>query len=267
VLPEFGAFAKVDNIGFGPPFGRAAAYQDVYGINAVFADAGNALDDALRFYSRAESNYEIEVTTPTSESGQAAFDFVINGGELRLENFAAIDELGGNSSARVRAEIFVGAQFWVLDLTLRKFFGDPDIFDASIESFGTGFPTFTPVVDGDDVVVTIPRIEGETLFELSRFRVGLNFSYTMTAELELNGLSIGGLAGIGDPFSLSMGGPSTAGVEFFLDGMPLTGLPIVPEPSAAALAIVALSLFAAALRNANASRRTAPPNEAIGATQ
>jgi hypothetical protein len=233
-LPEFSAFAEVENLAGG----RAAAYQDLYGINAVFAESQNALEDALKFHARAESKYDINVSTPTRETGQAVFKFVINGGELRLENFAAVSEGAGGSTARVSADISVfPGGFWRLDWALEKFFGAPEVFDFSIESFGIGFPPITLVVDGDDVVVTIPHFEGETLLDRDDFKFGVHFSYTMMAELDLNDLSVGGLAGIGDPFSLSMGGPSTDGIEFFLDGVPLSSFAIIPEPASSALLI------------------------------
>jgi hypothetical protein len=246
VLPD--AHAAAEN----PAQIKISAYQNNGGVNAVSADSGSALSEAPDFHALARTNYEFSVKSKHVQIGRANFTFVINGGELRIKNFRSPGEIMG--SAHVGANLVIttpsGRAEWKLDASLSKVGGAPHLDrppGSNVDNFGIGFPTLTPVMIGDDAVVDIPRFQGTIPIDLGDLFTGIHFIYDMEAGLDLDAPlinSVGGFARIGDPFSLSMGGPSTNGVEFFLDGMPLGSFPIgeVPEPTSAILLMIGVML-------------------------
>lgn len=243
---ELSAFADV---------GNAAAYQDLFGINAVFANAGLLLDDALDFSASARTHYDVRVKTPTEMTGSVPFQFVINGGELRIVDYSGLRRLSTTDfHARVSADITIFPEgFWQWTAILREdpFTGDPEVNTAfSLETLGVGFPAVSVTMEGEDAVVIIPHFEAEVLLDLDDFSfIGVFFTYDMEAELFFeDSLGASGLAGIGDPFGLSQG-TGGGGIEFFLDGRPLSDFPVViPEAAAGVLAAAGLGVLGLARR-------------------
>lgn len=242
----FAAFAEATTSPGTTGLGHGAAYQDQFGINAVFVNANGALGDALSFFATADTQYQVDIRTPTRLSGTVPFTFVINGGEIRLKNFDGLAPQFLQPMGIVAAEITIGARQWSFAVGLNKdettgqptvdddIFGRDGIF-TNVDDFGLNVhPVLTPVIDGNDAVVTIPRIEGTVDLDLNDFccLLGLNFRYKMHAELQLiDQLGTSGLAGITDPFALGtpddpsddLGGSfSPLGVQFFLNNKPLS---------------------------------------------
>ena len=239
------AFAEVRQSIGGVFDGRAAAFQSVYGINATFVEVtGFPPELTTGFNVTADTSYEVEFESTSDLTGrQVPFEFVINGGELRIEDFARFEPFGAFGGAFVQAEIAIDGLAWILDARLTKdeVTGLPLLTTGSggnQDDFGLNIhPTLVPFMDGTDAVVEIPSIRGTVMVAGSEFRFGQRFNYDMHAELEMLQLTpgalevTGGLAGITDPFALGtpddpsddLGPPfSPLGVQFFLDGRPLS---------------------------------------------
>jgi hypothetical protein len=175
---------------------------------------------------------------------------------LLIENFGEPVDIMG--SAYVRANLIAITSSrraeWEFHASLSKVGGAPHLdFPAAsnVDEFGIGFPILTPVMVGDDVAIDIPRFQGTIPINLGDLFTGVLFIYEMEAGLDLDAPlinSVGGFARIGDPISLSMGGPSSNGVEFFLDGMPLSAFARVPEPDCAVLLSLGVAITCSARR-------------------
>ena len=243
------AFAEVQASIGGVFDGRAAAFQSLYGINATFVEVTGFPPELTTGYTvTADTSYEVEFESTSNLTGrQIPFEFVINSGELRIEDFARFEPFGSFGGAFVQAEIDIDGFEWVLDARLTKdeVTGLPLVTEGirgNQDDFGLNIhPTLVAFMDGTDAVVSIPRISGTVLVDGSEFRFGQRFDYDMHAELEMVQLTAsalevtGGLAGITDPFALGtpddpsddLGPPfSPLGVQFFLDGHPLSDFPV-----------------------------------------
>ena len=255
------AFVHLLTSPFGPELGEGAAYQDKFGLNAVYVDTNGALGDAARFLGNAGARYRSTVRTPAPLTGTIPFTFIINGGELRIIDFARFSPNGSDPGVTVSAEVGVGGEAWKFIAGIGKTAGGNPIVSMptidNLDPFNLGIhPTLTPVMvdaDGDtradDVVVTIPRMVGTVLIDGSLFGGplpgGVVFDYLMTAGVDMrNSLGAGGFAAISDPFALGtpndpsddLGGSiSPLGVEFFLNGQPFSDFPIIPEPTTSAI--------------------------------
>lgn len=260
---DFSAFAEATTDQFTSFFGRGAAYQDQFGINAVFLDTEQALADANTFHGHSQTKYDVSIkNVGANPGGTVPFTFVINGGEVRVRNYTLLDtfpfyEL--QPVAAVEATIVVDGDHWsfTTGITKDQFGGLVEVGTllGNVDHFGlNNFPDLDIAIDGADAVITVPRIEGTVDLDLDDFDPqlgGISFSYTMRAQVDISrSFSVGAVAGITDPFALGtpdpgddLGGPFGAmGVEFFLDGQPLSDYPVrVPEPSAVAIGLVALA--------------------------
>ncbi len=264
------AFSEFDvNVG-GVFSARAAGFQSTLGINAAFAEVSTYFPEIpTDFAARASTDYWIEVSSSDNLAAQQIpFKFVINSGELRIDDFTRFDPfIPQFDGAAVAAEIRVDGMDWRFGARLTKdpISGLPLILDGpngpNLDEFGLGiFPNLSVVMDGTSAVVSIPRIEGEVLIDGSEFNslTGVFIRYSMAASFEMltgdEHTHTTGLAGITDPFALGTPGDpsddlggnfSPAGVEFFLDGVPLAGaVSVVPLPGSALLLLPALAVVA-----------------------
>ena len=279
---------------------RAAAFQSAFGINAAFAEVSH-------FFPELPGGFAVQANTLFDVTVQSAdrldpnnvtilpFGFVINSGQLRIDNFTQYEPSVFLDGASVSAEIRINGRRWTFEARLEKdrSSGAPTVDQFTSDSFGlNNFPNLTPqFVDADndgfvdDVVVNIPKIEGTVMVDGTQETIpdtvftyfSSRFEYEMEARFQMIQKSLGppgdgvttGLAGITDPFALGtpddpsddLGGQfSPLGVQFFLNGQPLSGIPIVPEPSSAPLMVLGL---ATALRRVRAHGGT--PNKVGGA--
>jgi len=265
---QFAAFARATTLASSDFFGRGAAYQDQFGINAVFVDSMNGTADGSTFIGSANTTYISDVfenSGHVSSDDTVPFTFVINGGEVRIRNFSQFNpppmemntDVGG---VTVTADIRIDLdKVWRFTTGISK---DPVTQQPIIVGDALGnvdttalngsiHPTLTPTVDGDDVYVTIPRIEGTLDIPIDDFggilgTNGVRFQYFMSANINLiDSFGASGLAGITDPFALGtpsdmsddLGGPfDPLGIQFFLDGVPFSDFPVmIPEPRSAAI--------------------------------
>ncbi len=233
--------------------GRAAAFQSVFGINAAFVEVSQYFPEFPNGHKlTADTHYAIEVESVSDLTGQTVpFEFVINSGQLRIDDFAVFEPFGADGiGAFASAEIGIDGLRWRFDVGLTKDInGDLVVVtDHTDDFFGfTRHPTLTiDIVDADndgavdDAVVDIPKITGEIFIDGADFEFGVSLSYDMETRFEMfpffDGVPTKGLAGITDPFSLGNGDPNDdVGVEFFLGGQPLSDFPAVPEPGTAAV--------------------------------
>ncbi|MDH3461467.1 MAG: PEP-CTERM sorting domain-containing protein [Burkholderiaceae bacterium] len=270
------AFSEVQS-----PFGevldaRAAAFQNTFGINAAFAELRRYVPE-LRdgFNITATTEYRIRVKSNQSLTRQVPFEFVINSGQLRIDDYERYTPFGSFGGAKVEARIGLDGVPWEFSAQLTKDTSTNTMVVEldNVDPLGLDiFPALTiEFVDADgdalvdDAVVNIPQIKGLVMIDGKDFSGnGVAFSYQMEADFEMvdvvfNGSGITtGLAGITDPFALGtpddtsddLGAPfDPAGVQFFLDGQPLSAFP-VPEPSTAALLGLGLLGLAVRLRRA-----------------
>lgn len=261
---DFAAYASATASPLTSIFGRGAAYQDQFGINAVFIDTERGLDDAQNYVASADTNYRVTIRDrATTGGGTIPFTFVINSGEVRLENFSALDTFPFFEAlpvVSVLAEIVIDGEIWRFTTGLSTD-QNGDVVEVgdvlgNRDGFGLGnFPNLSLVVDGDDAFISVPRIEGTVDIPLSDFRGpgGVEFQYNMRTDVSISSsFGVRAVGGITDPFALGTVDPaddvggaySPLGVQFFLDGQPLGDYPIrIPEPATAMLA--ALLLLAA----------------------
>jgi hypothetical protein len=231
------------------------AFQSVHGINAVEVKSGDAPTELGKFVGQAKTLFDFQLATPQPETGLATFKWVIHGGEMRIRDFA---RYGANDTG-VKLEATIGIDNepslfpdWRLLWHLSSPAGIPHVFDGSFDQLGAGRPPNPTVqIIGHDAVIDVPRIEREIQIDRSMLcctnsnNRGMGFRYEMSAYMNFDRdgpIEPAGLARIGDPFSLSSGGPSSDGVEFFLDGLPLSSYPytMVPEPTSMALGAIAV---------------------------
>ena len=235
---------------------RAAAFQSTLGFNAVYAEVATYFPEIpAHFNATAHTSYGIGVLSDADISGSTVpFRFVIHGGELRIDRFSSFDSDGGSNLVEVEAQISIEGQPWRFGARLTKdaqtgqplvlegTYGNSDPFALNV------FPTLSVTMDGDSAVVEIPSIEGEVFIPGELFTqpaLGVVIGYTMDATVHMRsgerGFLSPGRAGISDPFVLGtptdstddLGGSfSPLGVQFFLDGAPITGATVVPLPPA-----------------------------------
>jgi hypothetical protein len=239
--PDTVATAQVQ---FGSGAGQAAAFQSALGINAVEASANFGSGRQARF--DGSTFFSVTVRNTTRRGIPITFKFVINGGELRIENFAGFDDPLQSIGAHVFASIDIfgisGGGTWRFPLQLTKDGnGNPILlnnFDGFgiKDDFGVGTPNVRgPFFDGDAVFVTIDRFEAGFpigVLPEAHTHAALGVYYNMAARVLVEGSApIGGLAAIGDPFSLSSGGGGEdVGAQLFINGMDLGQFPF-GEPS------------------------------------
>jgi hypothetical protein len=258
------AFAEVKrNLG-GVFNAHAAAFQSAFGINATFAEVTDYFPEITgSFEVTASTHYQVEVGSTSDLTGQPIpFEFVINGGELRIEDFAQFEPFAAFGGAFVTATINIlfsdvgGIWQFSAHLTKDEATGLPIVREhlGNMDEFGLDiFPTLTPFMDGADAVVTIPEIHGTVMLEGEDFGggIGVLFDYDMEAMVQMVNVAFGNtgaLAGITDPFALGTPeDPSDdrpglgTGVSLLLNGQPFDAFPvIVPAPPAAVLMLGAL---------------------------
>ncbi|NNM00911.1 MAG: hypothetical protein HKO62_09195 [Gammaproteobacteria bacterium] len=310
VIPggQFSVFAQANGLGGNPFFGDGAAYQDQNGLNAVFVDSGTAFPEASYYNGGAKTHYDVNFAADRfvspSENRTVPFSFVINGGQLRVDNFsdllasaAGFQLYGASVSATIRLGTGFPPAEWTFTANLFKNrAGLPELtFDqsaisinrwnlppnivgaASRDDFGLGFPALTPVLVNDTVTVDIPRFEGTIPIELldfDRSSGGVDFEYVMSATTTLRASAPGAInesaafAAISDPFGLESAPDATLpAVEFFLDGQPLSEIATVPLPAALWYALGGLAILATRHRAAGSrpSRPSAPGAKRLGA--
>ncbi len=244
--PEFSASAHFSGL----VSSEARAYQDINGINAVRVDSGEAPTELHSFFGRADTRFIVDVTSSTLEPGSSTFTFVINVGHMRINDFPRIDpnQFGAKLIANVGLSFGGDFQTWELNWGLSSSASSsPQVTDLSHDEFGTGLPPSPTmvVIGGSDVLVEVPRIERQIEIDNAHFFNGaVELSYSMHAIVNIAGngpIEPSCIAFIGDPFSLSNGGPTTDGVEFYLNGLPLSSYAytFVPEPASAVLCALA----------------------------
>ncbi|QID19488.1 PEP-CTERM sorting domain-containing protein [Nitrogeniibacter mangrovi] len=266
------AFARNQRSLFAVFDARAAGFQNAGGINAAFAEVtGFPQELNMQYTVEANTRYDVVFKSAADLSGQMIpFEFVINGGQLRIDDFAQYTPFQPEfNGAAVSAAIDIGplgSWTFVAHLTRDAATGQPVVTDDFVglpfsgDALGlNNFPTLTPYFAGADVIVDIPEIRGSVLIDGADFSSlqGVRFGYDMSAVVAMAGGSsgsTGALAGITDPFALGtpgdpgddLGGAfSPLGVQFFLDGQALGDYPVtaVPEPNRAALMLGGLMLL------------------------
>ena len=220
-----GLSSASDSESFGPfggaavaELGRTRAVQTGSGLNAVNAEG--RFGDIPEFALRAETQIDQLVRNTGAASEALAFQYVINGGELRLLSpSGSFDGL----AATVGVSIFViapsfGGFLWEWGATLRgeagsvvaESHGFAPIFDFD-DPLSLGMPGLSAVrVAGGEAVLSIAPFTGlADLGIMERGSVSL-ITYDMYARVSGPGLSnTGGEASLGDPFDLS-GSPGSA---------------------------------------------------------
>jgi hypothetical protein len=260
---DLSAFVHVKTDPSNTGFGEGAAYQDQFGINAIYVDSRQAMADGYKFVGKAGSFYSAIAKHRGATLGQTIdlFEFEINSGEARIRNFASLTDSADPNlpAAYVEAAITLTENHGT-DKQWRLFAGIDTDGTNPILVNGPGYdrdqlnvnvhPTLALAWDGPDVVVRIPQIKG--VYAMSGV-TELGIKYEMFAGVNLKGLGSGGVAGITDPFALdSPGSPAVElgdqfgkdGVILKVNGQPLSAYTVVPEPQALVLLAVALALVA-----------------------
>ncbi|MBI1394967.1 MAG: PEP-CTERM sorting domain-containing protein [Betaproteobacteria bacterium] len=259
------AFARNSAQLFGVFDARTAAFQNASGINAVFAEtSGFPRELGLDYTASAATNYHVVFKSDDTVAGQSIpFDFTIDSGQMRIDDFASFLPFASFGGAFVTAEITIDGRTWRFTqrLTRDETTGLPVVTEGFLgnrDDFGLGvFPVLTPTVAGPDVIVDVPAIHGTIMLDGGSFRAsGVAFDYSMEAEVTMVPRTDGsgtttGLAGISDPFAF--GTPADAGddlggsfgqegVRFTLAGQSLASLPVsaVPEPGTSVLLALGL---------------------------
>ena len=228
--------------------GRTRAVQTGSGLNAVNAEG--VFDDVPEFAVRAETEIDQRVGNPGASSEALAFQYVINGGELRLFNpSGSFDDL----EATVKISIFVIAPdfsgfLWEWGATLRgsggsavaEFHGFAAIFDFA-DPLGLGMPVLSAVtVAGSEAVLSIAPFTGFADLGVITPRSGSVITYSMYASVSgpaLNGG--GGEASLGDPFDFTGNPGSTISIP---------GAVLVPEPESWTVVLFGLAALLAHAR-------------------
>jgi hypothetical protein len=246
----FGPFGGVAVAELGA-FGQLRAAQTGSGLNAVTALSRPS--DIPSFAVRAETQFDVTVDTTESRE-RVVFDFLVNGGELRL-----FDPRGSfrGLSASVGVTIFtIGASdvsgfLWGWTTTLRDNGG---VLASEVTIFadplGLGQPALSAItVSGGEALVSIaPFSASVDLGEILR-GLGADLIYEMSATVSGPGLNLtGGEATLGDP--LNLGGDPGSVISFRAGGPGGQ----VPGPPALILVVLgALAGVAVARRRHRAS--------------
>jgi hypothetical protein len=244
-----------DSASFGPfggaavaEVGRTRAVQTGSGLNAVSAEG--VLDDIPSFDLRAQTSIDQTVRNVGPLSEALAFQYVINGGELRLFNPRGSFE---GLAATAAVSIFVIAPgfsgfLWDWGVTLRgsgssvaaEIHGFAPIFDFE-DPLGLGMPDVSEVtVAGNEAVLSIAPFTG--FADLGQMGAGsmslINYSmYASVSGPALNGA--GGEASLGDPFDI-MGSPGSM--------ISIPGAVPVPEPELWMMMLLGLAGVLGAVR-------------------
>ena len=230
-------------------FGQTRAAQTGSGLNAV--TTRGRLGDIPNFSFRAQTDIDQQVRNEGTAGDNVVFDYLINGGELRL--FDPIGSFNG-LEATVAVSIFAispGASgfLWDWGVTLHKVNG---VLTASVHGFAPIFDFLDPLGLGQPAVSAITVEDGEAVVSIAPFTASIDLgelaptgtalvSYTMFAALSGPGLNAtGGEATLGDPFNLA-GDPGSVISFRGLDG----DTPAVPEPPVAPLAAFVLAALLA----------------------
>lgn len=225
-------------------FGRTRAAQTGSGLNAV--STTGRLGDIPSFAFRAQTEIDQQVQNDGTSNDAVIFDYLINGGELRL--FDPIGLFNG-LEATVGVSIFVigpgpSGFLWEWGVTLHKVSG---VLTTTVHGFAPIFDFLDPLGLGQPVVSAITVDDGEVVASIAPFTASIDLgtlapggtalvSYTMFAALRGPGLNAtGGEATLGDPSNL--GSEPGAIISFRgLDGETAA----VPEPPIAPLVGAAL---------------------------
>jgi len=233
-------------------YGRMRAVQTGGGLNAVFAEA--TLSGSPQFAFSAGTDVQWGITNSSPISTSLIFQYHLSGGHLAL--YDPTDEfLGGTATVDVR--LFAGAPHastgpiwqWILSLTGQGGQVHPSLllFD---DPFGLGSPGISAVTINNGVAALDIDPFTATI-DLGQLGPNLtaNIRYTMRADVaEVGGVATGGLAQLGDPFSVS--GDFGAGITI------VAPVAAVPEPATWSLVALGLAaLVAVRRRRPNGQRR------------
>lgn len=239
-----------DSASFGPFGGvaiaevaRTRAVQTGSGFNAVNAEG--MFDDVPEFAVRAETFIEQRVGNTGPGTETLAFQYSINGGELRLRNRS--DSFNG-LEATVAASIFVIAPdfsgfLWEWGATLRgsgssaaaQVHGFAPIFDI-VDPLNLGLPDLSAVtVANGEAVLSIAPFTG--FFDLGQMSPGAGGTIVYSMYASVSGPALnggGGEASLGDPFDLMSNPGSTLSIP---------GAVPVPEPESWAALLLGLAVL------------------------
>jgi hypothetical protein len=227
--------------------GRTRAAQTGSGLNAVNAEA--RLSDVPSFVFRAETDIELAVENSGSVFEDLAFDYLINGGELRL--FSGNGNFDGLAST-VAVSIFTIAPdfsgfLWDWGVTLR---GVGASVVAEVHGFAPIFSFNDPLSLGMPAISGITVNDTEAILSIAPFNAFVDLgalssggtglvSYSMYAETGGSALNLaGGKATIGDPFDFT-GSP---GSIISIPGVDLEPTN-VPEPISLASTLFGLAVL------------------------
>jgi hypothetical protein len=228
--------------------GRTRAAQTGSGLNAVAAEG--RFDDVPSFELLAATEIDQTVGNTGPGSEALAFQYLINGGELRLFNRGGSFE---GLVATVAVSIFVlapdfGGILWDWGATLRgsggtavaEIHGFAPIFELN-DPLNLGIPTLSAVtISGSEAVLSIAPFLA--FADLGALGPGGNalISYSMYASVSgpaLNGG--GGKASLGDPFDFT-GNPGSV--------ISIPGAAAIPEPKSWALLLLGTAALLASAR-------------------
>jgi hypothetical protein len=244
--------SATDSESFGPfggaavaEVGRTRAVQTGSGLNAVNAEG--VFDDVPDFALRAETFIDQRVSNTGAIPKALAFQYVINGGELRL--FSPRGSFEG-LEATVGVSIFVLAPdfsgfLWEWGATLRgtggsavaEVHGFAPIFDL-VDPLDLGMPDLSAVtVAGSEAVLSIAPFTG--FADLGVMGAGANSVITYSMYGSVSGPALnggGGEASLGDPFDFT-GNPGSA--------ISIPGALPVPEPESWVVVLLGLAALLA----------------------
>lgn len=248
-----------DSASFGPfggaaiaEVGRTRAVQTGSGFNAVSAEGH--FGDIPEFKLRAQTSIDQRVTNTGAVDEALAFQYLINGGDLRL--FSPTGSFNG-LEATVAVSIFVLAPgfsgfLWDWGVTLR---GVGSTVESAVHGFAPIFPLNDPLGLGTPTISPITVAGSEAMLSIAAFTAPADLgplspastaslTYTMYAEVSGPAFNnTGGRASVGDPFDFS----SNPGSVISIPG----ATPVVPEPASALLMLIgsaALSAVGARMR-------------------
>lgn len=255
--------SATDTESFGPfggvataEVGRTRAVQTGSGLNAVNAEG--RLSDIPGFALRAETRIDQRVVNSGSTAEAVAFQYLINGGELRLfspsGSFDGLEATVGVSIFTLGASDFSGS-LWRWGVTL---YGSEGSLEAQVHGFdrildfddplGLGMPGLSAItVASGEAVLSIASFTA--LAELGDLGPGASalFAYDMYSSVSGPGLNAtGGVANVGDPFNFAADPGSVISIPGALP---------VPEPHAWVLLL--LGLAALLPQGATSARRLA----------
>jgi hypothetical protein len=245
-------------------FGRARAAQTGSGLNAVTTLARPS--DISSFLANAQTEIDMDVANTGLASEDLHFEYLINGGELRLfgrnGSFDGLQATAAVNIFTLGASGFSGF-LWDWGVTLR---GTATSAEVLVHGFAPIFPFSDPLGLGQPVISSVTITGNEASVSIAPFtgvaELGqINptqsalINYTMYSELSGPGLNnTGGEATIGDPFNLT----GDAGTVLSIRGVDLSV--VVPEPSTGVLAATcALILFSTSLATGSSRKRLLNP--------